>query len=327
MKGQSAENTFMSKFWEDSEKVSKKLNNDNVHILKWVFRFLYQFQAWTQLYMTLCHLTPTLFADLEPETRYYVKVFFTYLFVQCQANWLAAICTASPVPRGDMEALEQPSVGSTEPWKDTYGATWAYCATCQRHRPPRAHHCPLCATCVLRRDHHCYMIGVCIGHYNQRYFIPWLLNTSLVAALGLTMTLLTMSLSTDAKHWYDYFLPCTGYKYLYGGVSGDFLLLSFHTFMMAVFGPMAMIYCSGQMIMVITGKTLHETAKKTPMLVTSLPSENLRLVFGACWPANFLFPAVAAILFKQRDAGTVFEGVRFGDEFVDPSLVGKLNVE
>ena len=34
-----------------------------------------------------------------------------------------------------------------------------YCKKCQRHKPPRTHHCRVCNKCVLRMDHHCVWAG------------------------------------------------------------------------------------------------------------------------------------------------------------------------
>lgn len=50
------------------------------------------------------------------------------------------------------------------------------CRKCDPNRPlpkpPRAHHCKSCGTCILRLCHHCPWLGGCIGHYNYRaYFL------------------------------------------------------------------------------------------------------------------------------------------------------------
>ncbi|KAH8358572.1 hypothetical protein KR093_000881 [Drosophila rubida] len=51
---------------------------------------------------------------------------------------------------------------------------WHLCTHCQMLVPPRAWHCRLCNTCMLKRDHHCNISANCIGHTNQRYFIALL---------------------------------------------------------------------------------------------------------------------------------------------------------
>jgi hypothetical protein len=54
-----------------------------------------------------------------------------------------------------------------------------YCDRCELIQPPRAHHCPICSCCVLRSDHHCFWMGNCIGLYNHKYFILYLIYTTL----------------------------------------------------------------------------------------------------------------------------------------------------
>ncbi|KAG8390602.1 hypothetical protein BUALT_Bualt01G0100600 [Buddleja alternifolia] len=45
------------------------------------------------------------------------------------------------------------------------------CDKCSAHKPPRAHHCRVCRTCVLRMDHHCVWINNCVGHRNYKSFL------------------------------------------------------------------------------------------------------------------------------------------------------------
>ncbi|KAI0092352.1 DHHC palmitoyltransferase-domain-containing protein [Irpex rosettiformis] len=41
-------------------------------------------------------------------------------------------------------------------------------------KPPRAHHCRACGTCILKYDHHCPWIGQCVGARNHKYFVHFL---------------------------------------------------------------------------------------------------------------------------------------------------------
>ena len=54
-----------------------------------------------------------------------------------------------------------------------------FCQKCDRHKPPRSHHCRLCRRCVLRMCHHCNWINNCVGHANLKAFLLFLLCKSL----------------------------------------------------------------------------------------------------------------------------------------------------
>lgn len=77
--------------------------------------------------------------------------------------------------------LTQGLLSNMNPVDFAYGQV-TFCAKCNRHRPPRAHHCAICERCVLRYDHHCPWVGNCIGLYNMRYFLQYLLYLTLTAA-------------------------------------------------------------------------------------------------------------------------------------------------
>eukprot|EP00164_Ancoracysta_twista_P000593 GFYU01000785.1.p1 GENE.GFYU01000785.1~~GFYU01000785.1.p1 ORF type:complete len:419 (-),score=70.61 GFYU01000785.1:188-1444(-) len=55
-----------------------------------------------------------------------------------------------------------------------------WCRKCQKSKPPRAHHCSICGTCILKLDHHCPWVNNCVGHFNHRYFIMFLINLVLL---------------------------------------------------------------------------------------------------------------------------------------------------
>mmetsp|Transcript_22545 Transcript_22545/g.22285 ORF Transcript_22545/g.22285 Transcript_22545/m.22285 type:complete len:216 (-) Transcript_22545:20-667(-) len=58
-----------------------------------------------------------------------------------------------------------------------------FCDKCDRHRPPRTHHCSLCNRCILKMDHHCPWIGNCVGFHNHRYFVQFLIYASIDCTL------------------------------------------------------------------------------------------------------------------------------------------------
>lgn len=61
---------------------------------------------------------------------------------------------------------------------------WRYCHFCQLNAPPRAHHCPVCDECILKRDRHCMFAGCCVGFQNQRYYVMALLYGWIGESLG-----------------------------------------------------------------------------------------------------------------------------------------------
>lgn len=66
-----------------------------------------------------------------------------------------------------------------DPNKEAY--TLSLCTTCMIVRPPRAFHCGKCGVCVEAQDHHCPWMGTCVGKRNLKYFLAFLLLTSLHA--------------------------------------------------------------------------------------------------------------------------------------------------
>lgn len=62
------------------------------------------------------------------------------------------------------------------------------CQSCKYWKPDRCHHCSTCDKCVLKMDHHCPWFASCIGFNNQKFFIQFLIYTSLYA---LTVTSFT----------------------------------------------------------------------------------------------------------------------------------------
>lgn len=48
---------------------------------------------------------------------------------------------------------------------------YRYCSREGFVKPIRAHHCRVCATCVLNFDHHCPWIGHCVGARNRKFFV------------------------------------------------------------------------------------------------------------------------------------------------------------
>ena len=59
-------------------------------------------------------------------------------------------------------------------------ATEKSCDTCGIEvRPPRSKHCSACRHCVAKMSHHCPWINRCVGERNMRWFLLYLISTSL----------------------------------------------------------------------------------------------------------------------------------------------------
>ncbi|GFO22756.1 palmitoyltransferase [Plakobranchus ocellatus] len=295
-----------------------------------VFRALFQFQAISQLYMTLNYIIPYVFSDYDEMTVYFLKVLACYVFAMGEANWLSAICYSNNLPDlRDRPTIDTQDCFETAPPQslgqyfqkreaeqdrrvkmDKNGLEWKFCHKCERYKPPRTHHCDVCRTCILRRDHHCYLIGTCIGHFNQRYFIPFCFLGVITSFVGFVVTVSYLRSLPDGKAWPDYIFPWAFLKLVLGMVSWRFCLLTFHAMMLLVFGPMCVLYGTGQISIVTLGFTLYEVAKKVDVKVTSGAAENLRIVFGDYWFVNFLFPG--QILFKQRHDGIHWDNIKIG---------------
>lgn len=119
---------------------------------------------------------------------YYASVLFmTFLLVNAVANYTLTMITNTSCGRIPLPVVSQPG--------------WRFCPYCQYYTPPRAHHCVICRTCILRRDHHCYFAGKCIGHYNQRYFVAFLLYVTVAALLGIVLSFWAVSILMGGFSW------------------------------------------------------------------------------------------------------------------------------
>ncbi|KAL5498369.1 hypothetical protein ACEPAH_2511 [Sanghuangporus vaninii] len=72
---------------------------------------------------------------------------------------------------------------------------YRYCQKDGFVKPPRAHHCRACGTCVLMYDHHCPWVGQCVGAYNHKFFVNFL-EWSTLWTLWIFATLLAKEVTT-----------------------------------------------------------------------------------------------------------------------------------
>jgi hypothetical protein len=83
-------------------------------------------------------------------------------------NYCAALAShPGPAPPAVAAALGPPAAGV--PRGAAAGFRW--CADCVYAKPPAAHHCRRCATCIMGLDHHCVYLGSrCVGAANLAPF-------------------------------------------------------------------------------------------------------------------------------------------------------------
>lgn len=67
----------------------------------------------------------------------------------------------------ESNAVDEPQQGALNDWR--------FCSLCRQGKPPTAHHCRRCATCVQDLDHHClFTANKCIGAGNLKPFLRFL---------------------------------------------------------------------------------------------------------------------------------------------------------
>ncbi|KAE8725089.1 putative protein S-acyltransferase 16 [Hibiscus syriacus] len=121
---------------------------------------------------------------------------FTGVSFMCVLNYaLAIIMDPGRVPSTFLPNIEDSSVTVHEIKRK--GGDLRYCQKCSHFKPPRAHHCRVCKTCVLRMDHHCIWINNCVGHSNYKVFFVFVVYT--VIACIYSLVLLVGSLTNDSQ--------------------------------------------------------------------------------------------------------------------------------
>lgn len=99
----------------------------------------------------------------------------------------AALIRAGSPPQVEWAKYDMVGKGSLEGYR--------FCVHCQQPKPPSAHHCRICRSCILDMDHHCPFIGNCVGASNHRYFILFLGFTAVSCIYVLILVVYTFSVS------------------------------------------------------------------------------------------------------------------------------------
>ncbi|OAX36927.1 zf-DHHC-domain-containing protein [Rhizopogon vinicolor AM-OR11-026] len=75
---------------------------------------------------------------------------------------------------------------------------YRYCSKDKIVKPPRAHHCRACGTCVLKYDHHCPWIGHCVGAFNHKFFVNFV-QWAAILGFWIFATLLGLNIKSQRK--------------------------------------------------------------------------------------------------------------------------------
>ncbi|KAG8936862.1 palmitoyltransferase pfa5 [Tulasnella sp. 418] len=76
-----------------------------------------------------------------------------------------------PAAARTSSSLPPPLLSRRPPRHPVLAEEYRYCTRDGFIKPMRAHHCRICATCVLNFDHHCPWIGQCVGARNRKFFV------------------------------------------------------------------------------------------------------------------------------------------------------------
>ena len=114
-------------------------------------------------------------------------VLYGVFFVLAVAHYLRVV-TVDNCP--DVHPCDEEAAAGAVPEAEgrgltTPGAPFPRCPKCDGVKPARCHHCSQCKRCCLKMDHHCPWMGNCIGFYNYKFFLNFLVWTTLLCTLVL----------------------------------------------------------------------------------------------------------------------------------------------
>ncbi|XP_050250059.1 probable protein S-acyltransferase 15 [Quercus robur] len=120
---------------------------------------------------------------------------FTFLGFLCLVSFSACVLIdPGHVPPSYVPDVEQSRASDQEP--NNNGAQPRPCDKCFTYKPPRAHHCRICRSCVLRMDHHCMWINNCVGYWNYKAFFVLVLYAA-ISSIYSTVVLISCSFQKD----------------------------------------------------------------------------------------------------------------------------------
>jgi len=169
--------------------------------------------------------------------------------------------------------------------------SWTPCLQCNRPRPPRCHHCPLCDQCVLKRDHHCFIVGACVGYRNQRHFVVFLFWCAVGTIYALIMEVpYAHEMIGSHVSLMDALFPIALVRAILGYISwysAGLIVLCTLDFGFVLWSS---VFLVAHFYTILQGKTAFEDEHKLNVVDTRNASQKIASVFGPLWLLNFLFP-------------------------------------
>ena len=189
-------------------------------------------------------------------------------------------------------ATEIPKSASEPPKRKAFPYwSWAPCVRCNRARPPRCHHCPICQICVLKRDHHCFFAGACVGFRNLRHFTVFIF-WAVVATSFATVHMLPYFFMEFWPNlsYVDVILPVTLVKAVFGFIRWREVILLTLAYSLIIYNIWSVSFLIELTSWIKDGTTSFEKTLKLKVYDNRNLTNKLRSVFGQYWLLNFLLP-------------------------------------
>ncbi|KAL7709358.1 hypothetical protein N2W54_007900 [Lotmaria passim] len=140
-------------------------------------------------------------------TRSYKAVAYGLIFFNQVSSYVLLFSDPGIYPRGqqsdepppEKDLLDKAAVVKSSASKSSEERT--YCHQCHLYRPPRTSHCYVCGVCILEHDHHCVLLGVCVGKRSLRWFVLYLVTTTLQLYAGMFFLVLSFRRIPFEEDW------------------------------------------------------------------------------------------------------------------------------
>lgn len=197
---------------ENFPRKNKFCKNPIIQSLKWIpVIFIIFFITWTYYtyVIQLCILT----VKSIPKRATYLTIYHTILFFLLWTYWQTVLTKPGAVPsqfilpesvydrlvHADSEEMQRQILEQfcydLPNLNRTINGSVRYCDKCCHIKPDRAHHCSVCAQCILKMDHHCPWINNCISFTNYKYFMLF---------TGYSLTYALYVVGTSAQYFVAY---------------------------------------------------------------------------------------------------------------------------